>query len=105
MYTKFKVKNLIDDSWIYNKIPGSIIIKGNTVSLESEFTDINSNRIFEGDIVKSIYKDLYKNKKFSYFKITYIDSKFIAINIENNKKVKLKDLIYYSDIEKIKNIF
>lgn len=103
MIYKFKVKNLIGDNWIYNKIPKNTIIKGNTFSLSSDFTDINSNRLFEGDLVKSTYKDLYKNEKYSYFKIAYINSKFIAINIDNNKKVELKELIYYSNVEKIKN--
>ncbi|MGX4601714.1 YopX family protein [Faecalimicrobium sp. JNUCC 81] len=96
MIKEFKVRCLLTDLWVYNKIPENTIIKGSTLCLYTGFSDSNSKKIFEGDIIKHIYNE----SNYLFYKVLYINKKFMALQIKDEYLVELKDLIYNYNILK-----
>lgn len=109
MRMDFKVKNLLDDDWVYinkkNFYKNLNIIKGSTLCEYSGYLDSLGKKIYEGDIIKYFYYTLTKQKKWNYMYVIKNNNKFIAINIKTNTRIDLKTLIYENDVFIKSNIY
>lgn len=95
-----------DYSIIYDENLDKHSVYSDTVGEYTGVLDKNHEKIFEGDIVKYLWVGIGFEESYVKFRIDFITGEFIAVPIENQKKVwSLRISGLGEELEKIGNIY